>query len=144
MSSHLGVLDKTIVVFQIGNQNFALSLDNVKEIIKVPVITPVPLTKSYLAGLINLRGEIVPVLNLKEKYKIESFINDDARIIIIEKDSKKSGLLVDKVLNINQIEDAQLNDCRVATLDEIKAVIKQKDQEKLITLIDSNKILEES
>lgn len=88
--SKIGTLDLNVIVFQIGKQNFAFSLDNVKEIIKVPSITPVPLTKSHVAGLINLRGDVIPVLNLREKYRIESYIkSEDARIIIIEKNNVK-------------------------------------------------------
>ncbi|WAM36719.1 chemotaxis protein CheW [Caldicellulosiruptor acetigenus] len=143
--SKIGVLDLNVIVFQIGRQNFAFSLDNVKEIIKVPSITPVPLTKNHVAGLINLRGEVIPVLNLKEKYKIDSYVkSEDARIIVIEKSGFKMGVLVDKVLNISSIDQSQLSECKITTLDEIKAVIKQKEEEKLITFIDSDKIFEES
>lgn len=49
--SKIGTLDLNVIVFQIGKQNFAFSLDNVKEIIKVPSITPVPLTKAMLQDL---------------------------------------------------------------------------------------------
>ena len=143
--SKIGTLDLNVIVFQIGRQNFAFSLDNVKEIIKVPSITPVPLTKSYVAGLINLRGEVIPVLNLREKYKIESYIkSEDARIIIIEKNGFKLGVLVDRVLNISSIDQSQLNECKITTLEEVKAVIKQKEEDKLITFIDSDRIVEES
>jgi|GEM_PF-335380 len=143
--SKIGTLDLNVIIFQIGKQNFAFSLDNVKEIIKVPSITPVPLAKSHVAGLINLRGEVIPVLNLREKYKIESYIkSEDARIIIIEKNGFKLGVLVDKVLNISSIDQAQMNECKITTLEEVKAVIKQKEGDKLITFIDSDKIVEES
>lgn len=143
--SKIGTLDLNVIIFQIGKQNFVFSLDNVKEIIKVPSITPVPLAKSHVAGLINLRGEVIPVLNLREKYKIESYIkSEDARIIIIEKNGFKLGVLVDKVLNISSIEQAQMNECKITTLEEVKAVIKQKEGDKLITFIDSDKIVEES
>lgn len=143
--SKIGTLDLNVIVFQIGKQNFAFSLDNVKEIIKVPSITPVPLTKSHVAGLINLRGDVIPVLNLREKYGIESYIkSEDARIIIIEKNNVKIGMLVDKVLNISSIDQSQVNECKVTTLEEVKAVIKQKEEDKLITFIDTDKILEEN
>ncbi|ACM61308.1 purine-binding chemotaxis protein CheW [Caldicellulosiruptor bescii] len=143
--SKIGTLDLNVIVFQIGKQNFAFSLDNVKEIIKVPSITPVPLTKSHVAGLINLRGDVIPVLNLREKYRIESYIkSEDARIIIIEKNNVKIGMLVDKVLNISSIDQSQVNECKVTTLEEVKAVIKQKEEDKLITFIDTDKILEEN
>lgn len=143
--SKIGTLDLNVIVFQIGKQNFAFSLDNVKEIIKVPSITPVPLTKSHVAGLINLRGDVIPVLNLREKYGIESYIkSEDARIIIIEKNNVKIGMLVDKVLNISSIDQSQVNECKVTTIEEVKAVIKQKEEDKLITFIDTDKILEEN
>lgn len=142
--SRVEVLDLNVIVFQIGKQNFAFSLDNVKEIIKVPVITPVPLTKSYVAGLINLRGEVIPVLNLREKYKIDNITkSEDARIIVIEKNNVKIGILVDKVLNITNIEQSQLNECKITSLEEVKAIIKQKQDERLVTFIDTGKIFKE-
>ncbi|MEZ0536411.1 chemotaxis protein CheW [Caldicellulosiruptoraceae bacterium PP1] len=134
-----------IVSFKLGQQTIGISINNVKEIIRVPEITPVPLTVSYFAGLINLRGDIIPVIDLKEKYKIDSIgATEDRRIIVIEENMKKFGIIVDKVLDITEYDEEDIDKKKIGSYEEIEAIIKQESKHRIVVLIDIAKVVSEN
>ena len=89
------------VVFLIENQLCALSIKEVVEIIRIQPITEVLGDRDYIAGMINLRGSIIPVLHLRKRYNmpIVSF-NKKSRIIIVRNEQEEIGLIVDEVLMV--------------------------------------------
>lgn len=97
------------VVFMIENQLCALSIKEVVEIIRIQPITEVLGDRDYIAGMINLRGSIIPVLHLRKRYNmpIISF-NKKSRIIIVRNDNEEIGLIVDEVLMVTYIKEEQL------------------------------------
>ncbi|BDU49641.1 chemotaxis protein CheW [Haliovirga abyssi] len=119
------------IVFEIKDENYAVPLIYVKEIIRVPEITELPMSEESLKGIINLRGIIVPVISIREKFGIEKSIEnkEQERIVILEKEGTQFGVTVDKmrgVINVNENEIEE-NDGNFES-EFIKNVIK-KDKE---------------
>ncbi|SDM33744.1 chemotaxis protein CheW [Halarsenatibacter silvermanii] len=95
---------KQFVTFKIGTENYGILIEQVKEIIRPKRITQVPNTEEYVIGVINLRGQIVPVLNIKKKLRLEQEVEDSARdmqeedrIITVELEDSLIGIKVDEV-----------------------------------------------
>ncbi|MFP4660983.1 MAG: chemotaxis protein CheW [Halanaerobiales bacterium] len=136
---------KQIVVFQLGNEEYAVDITQSKQIIKVSKITPVPNTAEYIRGVINLRGQIVPVVDLRTRFNITGNSNKE-RIITVDVRDSLIGLVVD---NINEVLWYQEDELEPAP--EVEGGIKQeyvkgviKRGERLLVLIDLDKMLFES
>lgn len=97
------------VVFLVEEQFCALSIKEVVEIIRIQPITEVLGDRTYISGMINLRGSIIPVLHLLKRYnrRIVPF-HKKTRIIIVQHDHEAIGLIVDEVRMVTYIEEAQL------------------------------------
>lgn len=100
-----------VVVFTLGNEDFAFDISDIKEIIRVPDITTVPNSPDFVEGVINLRGQIKTVLNLKKRLgSNEIEIKEDGRIMIVENDGQSFGVIVDSVIGVFKIEREQISD----------------------------------
>ena len=88
------------LTFKIGIENYAIKLVENKEVIEPPGITKVPNTKKYVMGVINLRGQIVPVINLGNKLDLSSENNKGQRIIVVEVNNSLVGIMVDDVKDV--------------------------------------------
>jgi purine-binding chemotaxis protein CheW len=99
--------------FLLGSEQFAIPLLAVKEVIAIPSITPLPETPSYFLGLMNLRGQVIPIVDLRIKLQIkksESSLSENA-VIILDLESVCIGLVVDSVSSVLSIEKSQISDC---------------------------------
>ncbi|WP_165973981.1 chemotaxis protein CheW [Marinitoga lauensis] len=93
------------LVFEIYNQDYCVSMFKVKEIINMKKITRIPLFPEYIQGLINIKGEIIPVINLGKRFGYNGEIRQFSKIIIINEE-KPFGIIVDKTKGIlNEIEE---------------------------------------
>ena len=73
-----------MVIFRLANEEYALPITKVQEINRLVPITKMPQTPSFLEGIINLRGRIIPVLDMRKRFQLEAAAyNDDTRIIIV-------------------------------------------------------------
>ncbi len=91
-----------LVVFALGDNRYALGISEVQEILRVSEITPVPEMPAHVEGVINLRGAVVPVLNLRLRLGLEKIPMDQhTRIILVESEGNLFGLIVDRVLEVN-------------------------------------------
>jgi len=101
LSKNLGELH--LVTFSLG-EYYGVDISQVQEIIRVGTITAVPNSPSYMEGVINLRGRILPVLNLRKKLSLTpKEITKDSRIVVTEVNGKLLGLLVDSVSHVIKI-----------------------------------------
>jgi len=120
------------VVFDLGVEEYGIDIDLAKEIIKPGKITPVPNTEDYVSGVINLRGQIIPVVDLYKRFKMEREQDKQkARIIIVEIRDTLIGLLVDRVKEIIWLDKEKIEDPP-----EIAGGIKQEFLEGVGTLND--------
>lgn len=102
---HTNMLE--LVGFIIANEFFALEINSICEIIKVNDITRVPNTPSYIRGVINLRGKVIPIIDMREKLNLDHITYDkNTRIIILEFNNMIVGIIVDAVREVLRIDAA--------------------------------------
>ena len=107
---------KQYIVVQIGNEKYGIDINYIDNIVRMQKITRVPKAQSYFSGVINLRGEIVPVMSIRKKMGLSADqITDASRIIILKVEEKGAlGIIVDEVrevitLNASEIDNANIN-----------------------------------
>lgn len=108
-----------IVTFELQGQQYALPINEVSEIIRMVEITKTPNSRDYCLGVISLRGSIVPVINLNMRLGLseKSEVGKDSRIIVIEKNGEKLGLVVDGVRAVTRYDPAKLEEPESAVRD---------------------------
>ncbi len=90
-----------LVVFGIGRELYGVGIESVHEIVKVPEITTVPDSPAFLDGVINLRGKIVPVVDLRKRFNLPcAERTKTSRVLITESSGRLVGLLVDSVSEV--------------------------------------------
>lgn len=133
-----------LVGFKIGQEEFGINILAVHEIIKVIDITTVPNASDYIAGVINLRGRIIPIVHLRKRLHMPVIETDkNTRIIVVEINEKTIGFVVDEVQEVLRISTdiTEKPPELVAGLDSeyITAVAKLEDR--LLILLDLEKTL---
>lgn len=133
-----------LVSFMIGNEEYAVDIFYVKEINRLSQITKVPNAPEFIEGVINLRGRIIPVIDLRIKMGLpKKDFDKDSRIIVIEDDTQLIGFLVDSVREVIRIPTQILEEppeiVTTSKTDFISSVGKLEDR--LLILIDLKKIL---
>ena len=90
-----------LVVFRLAQEEYGLPITKVQEINRLVPITKLPQTPSFVEGVINLRGRIIPVIDLRKRFHLgEKEESDDTRIIIVEVDGQTVGVTVDQVTEV--------------------------------------------
>lgn len=98
-----------MVVFTLSTEAFAVEVSSVEAIIKLQAITKVPHAPAHVVGVTNLRGNIVPVIDLKKRLSLsETESTSDTRIIVAIVQDSKIGMVVDTVSQVVEIEDSQI------------------------------------
>lgn len=123
--------EEQLVIFQLNDQQYALPIQETQEIIRMTSITRVPNTSHYVEGIINLRGSIVPVINLNKRFNLPvSEYSEDTRIIVVEHDGQQVGMIVDVVLEVGRFSESEIEPPSVAGdhVNYLKGVVKKDDQ----------------
>ncbi|MCR5797194.1 chemotaxis protein CheW [Eubacterium xylanophilum] len=94
------------IVINLDNEQYGINIDVVESIVRIPRITRVPRSQDYYVGVINLRGEVVPVMSLRKRFGIEEKEYSNATRIIILKleDQSLVGIIVDQVSEVVNLE----------------------------------------
>jgi len=93
-----------LVSFKIGKEEFAIDILKVQEIIKIISITKVPNSPYYVEGVINLRGRVIPIIDLRTRLGLERIAhNNETRIIVVELHGNTVGFIVDAVNEVLRI-----------------------------------------
>lgn len=136
-----------IVGFQVGRETYGVPITSLHEIVRVPEITAVPDAPDYMEGVINLRGKIVSVIDLRKRFG-EAGIKTSKRnrILVVEQNGRLSGLIVDAASEVLKIP--------ASDVEPSPAVFQEgglncvtglgKYQGRLIVLLDTGKLLEQS
>jgi purine-binding chemotaxis protein CheW len=99
------------LTFVLGNEEYGLEILKVREIIGVMEITAVPQTPAFVKGVINLRGKVIPVVDLRLKFGMDEKEVDEATcIIVVEVGGVQMGVIVDTVSEVLDIEEKQIED----------------------------------
>lgn len=97
------------VTFKSGNEYFGIKIEYVNEIIVYQEITEIPETVEYIKGLINLRGKIIPVIDVRIRFKQEPFeYNDRTCIIVLNVKELVVGLIVEKIAEVVEITEGNI------------------------------------
>lgn len=98
-----------MVVFKLGPNEYALKVDEVREVLKLQDITALPNSPDYVIGVTNIRGEITPIIDLRKKLNISGYYGEDNKrdkemlVMVVEIDGVPVGILVDAVNDVMQI-----------------------------------------
>lgn len=135
---------KQYLTFQLAEEFYGLDLTLAKEIIKLRKITVIPNTKEYALGVINLRGRIVPILDLKRKFNLfgDNISEETKKIIIVNLKNILVGFLVDNIKEVveeSSLELEKLTKNEVIKNDYFKGVLKV--DEILINIINIHKVI---
>ncbi len=133
-----------LVSFKIGNEEYGIDILKVQEINRMSQITKVPNTEEYIEGVMNLRGRVIPIVDLRVRLGLEKKNQDkNTRVIFVDLENKTVGFIVDavnKVLRIPEsIIEAPPEIVSGANKEFIKAV--GKLEENLLILLDLNKVM---
>jgi len=136
--------EEQLVVFTLANETYGIDISAVNEIIRMQDITEVPRTPDFVEGVINLRGRIVPVIDLRKRFGLEVAEKTQAsRIIVVEMDEVTVGMIVDSVSEVLRLpkENIEPTPPMVSGVDSayLRGVGKWNDR--LIILLDINKVL---
>jgi len=102
-----------LVTFQLGTEQYGIDIMDVKEIYGVQDVRPIPNAPSYVEGIFNLRGSIIPIINPHKRFRINKAVltAEEALLsgfIIIRLDGKQIGLMIDKVLRVVSIDHEEI------------------------------------
>jgi purine-binding chemotaxis protein CheW len=109
--AQIAIMDKELQVvgFRIGRETFGLPIAMVREIVRVPEITNVPNAREYIEGVINLRGRIIPVVDLRKRFGDKSVEpSKKNRIIVVEVENRAVGLLVHSASEVLRIPPSEI------------------------------------
>ena len=145
VEKNANVNDLQLVVFRLGNEEFGADISQVREIIRVGEITSIPQSPPDIPGVINLRGEITTVINLRKRMGMEDKpVDGNSRIVVVEVDKKTVGLMVDSVAEVKHVNTSQVEPISTVIVEDaeqscIMGVCKLKEH--LLILIDLRKVL---
>ena len=133
-----------LVAFEMGNETYGVDISCVNEIIRMQEITRVPRTPEFVEGVINLRGRVIPVIDLRKRFGLEQIEEtQNSRIIVVEVDNVTVGMIVDAVSEVLRLSTEQIDPpppifAGIDT-DFIKGIGKMENG--LIIILDLNQVL---
>lgn len=133
---------KQYIVVMVGSEQYGIDISYIDNIVRMQKITRVPKSQSYFNGVINLRGEIVPVMSIRKKMGLdEDVFTNASRIIILKLEEKGSlGIIVDEVKEVVNLSDDEIE--KASNKGKfINGIGKHGDE--LISLLEINAIVEE-
>lgn len=133
------------VIFKLGNEKYCADISNVSSISEQTEVTKVPNSPEHIEGVINLRGQVIPVVNLKGKFNLEDGDVDqrDKRIIIVHHEMMDIGFIVDEANQVLKIDDEDIDPTPaiIATKEREYIIGMGKVEGEIIILLDLVKIL---
>lgn len=142
--SQTGGSERQIVVFSLGTESYGVDIASVREIIVMQRITPVPRTPEFVQGIINLRGRVIPVLDLRKHFGFDvKSPDEDQRIVVTDVDGEIVGIVVDSVFSVMRVPDSAIEPpSPMVTGPEAQYLVGiAKTEDKLIILLDIAKII---
>jgi purine-binding chemotaxis protein CheW len=95
---------RQLVLFMMGGTEFGIDIHHVREVIRLPEVTRMPRTPVFVEGIINLRGRILPVLDLTKRFQLQSLgETPDTRVMIVEWHNQTLGFIVDRVREVLKV-----------------------------------------
>ena len=133
-----------LVTFRLQEEIYGINVMQVQEVLRVSEIAPVPGAPTYVLGIINLRGNVVTVIDTRSRFGLSAKeIDDSSRVVIIESDKQVVGILVDSVAEVVELRTTEIDPAPNVGNEEssryIQGVASRDDD--LLILVDLNKLL---
>lgn len=134
-----------VVAFRLGQEEYAVDILNVQDINRLLSITRIPRAAKHIEGVVNLRGNIIPIINLHTRFNLEAAgAHEDKRIIVFQFEDIKTGIIVDEVSEVLRLNKKDIEETSKVynsiSADLIKGIARVEDR--LFLLLDILKILE--
>ncbi|HED39101.1 MAG TPA: chemotaxis protein CheW [Chromatiales bacterium] len=132
------------VTFKLEGEAYGINVMQVQEVLRVSEITPVPGAPAYILGIINLRGNVVTVLDTRMRFGLPVYETDDAsRVVIVESKGNVLGILVDSVAEVVYLRSSEIETAPNVGNDESSKYIQgvYSNEGNLLILVDVNKLL---
>ncbi|MDF1879810.1 chemotaxis protein CheW [Sulfurimonas sp. MAG313] len=133
-----------LVGFVIGEEEFSVPILSIQEIIKPIEWTRVPQTPEYVLGVFNLRGSVIPLIDLRLKFGLPSEkMTDNSRFMVMKNDSETAGFVIDRLTEAIRLKKHEIGPAPETAMQEktmIEGVGKQND--KILTILKVDKLLE--
>jgi len=139
------VEEEQLVTFRLGTEEFGVDIMSVQEIIRIPPITRVPKAPIYVEGVINLRGNVIPVISLRTRFGMTRVEETDlSRIIVLQVQTKVFGIRVDAVTEVLRLDNEAIEPPPPITLGVDSQFIRGvgKIEERLLILLELNQIMD--
>jgi purine-binding chemotaxis protein CheW len=137
--------DVQLVIFKLSTEEFGVDISQVREIIRVGEVTRIPGSPAYVDGVINLRGQVTTVVNLRNRLGMDGRpIDTNARIMILEVDKNVIGVIVDSVTEVKNLASAQIDALPEALSSSVSSVYIQgvgKLDGRLLILVDLKQVI---
>jgi purine-binding chemotaxis protein CheW len=133
-----------LVVFDLASEHYGVDISDVREIMRMQNITKVPGAMSYVEGVINLRGKVLPVLDLRKRLGLKvAEQTEESRIVVVDIADGEVGVIVDAVTEVLRVQNASIDPpssmMAQGNSDYLRGIAKLTDR--LIILLDLNKLL---
>ena len=132
------------VTFQLEDETYGINVMQVQEVLRVSEIAPVPGAPDYVLGIINLRGNVVTIIDTRRRFGLMPKEMDDmTRIIVIEAENQVVGIVVDSVAEVVELRASQIESAPNVGNDESSRYIQgvTSVEGELLILVDLNKLL---
>lgn len=132
-------MEEQYVVFKLGQEEYGLDILMVQEIVRPLETTKLPNSPDYILGIVNLREDVIPIIDLRRFFNLEvTDVTDDSRVIVIKQNDHAFGVFVDEVHEVLRINKGQIKSNEVLDHNINKKYIKgvAKVQQRLIILLD--------
>ncbi len=143
-STEITRAERQLVVFDLASESYGVDIDAVREIIRMQTITKVPRTPEFVEGVINLRGKVIPVVDLRKRFRLSiAEQSADNRIVVVDIGGQDIGVIVDAVTEVLRIFDDSIEPPSAAITttesDYLMGIAKVEDS--LIILLDLECVL---
>ena len=138
-ATHTATTRHQLVVLALGDEEYALRIHQVQEIVRYAQPRAVASTRPWILGVISLRGKIIPVLDLGVRLGLALEPGEDQKIVILEADAGVAGVVVDEVEEVLMVDDEQLDDLPGARAQGADKVARIGDR--LVMLLDADRLL---
>ncbi len=140
-----GVEQVELLGFMLSDEEYALDILEIREIVRLQPITPVPRAPSWIRGIVTLRGVIVPIFDLRTRLGLaEVAPGPDARIVIVSRGEEQAGLIVDSITQVMRIEAAAIEPppgtIGVVEAEFLRGVTRHRDR--LVILLNLARVLD--
>lgn len=135
-----------LVVFRLSDEEFGVDINNVKEIVRLPDITPIPRSPAYVAGICNLRGSVLPVIDSRIRFSMDvTEATDHTRLLVVETGGVHTGLIVDNVREVMRVTDGHRapppSVCRGVEKEFLSGVVKIDEGRRLILTLNLGEVI---